>query len=200
MGRWIGPHIRNSAKLFVVIDDSSDLLSGIGDVTKVWMSHADKVTKLPAGFLPIAHTDNSPVAAFSSKSKRIYGVQFHPEVVHTAKGKEILSNFLFKVCGCAGDWKAGNFIEEKIREIRGMVGDGKVICALSGGVDSAVAAVLIQKAIGEQLHAVHIDNGLMRKDESRTVVEYFKNNFKMNLHHVDATEIFLNKTARRNRP
>ncbi len=180
-------------KALVAIDDSSDLLFGIGDVTKVWMSHADKVTKLPAGFMPIAHTDNSPVAAFSSKSKRIYGVQFHPEVVHTAKGKEILSNFLFKVCGCAGDWKAGNFIEEKIREIQELVGDGKVICALSGGVDSAVAAVLIQKAIGEKLHAVHIDNGLMRKDESRTVVEYFKNNFKMNLHHVDATEMFLTR-------
>ncbi len=180
-------------KALVIVDDSSDLFSGVGDVTKVWMSHADKVTKLPAGFTPIAHTDNSPVAAFSSKSKKIYGVQFHPEVVHTAKGKEILSNFLFKVCGCAADWKAGNFIEEKIGEIKGTVGDGKVICALSGGVDSTVAAVLIQKAIGNKLHAVHIDNGLMRKDESKKVVEYFKNNFKMNLHHIDASETFLMK-------
>lgn len=180
-------------KALVIVDDSSDLLSGVGDVTKVWMSHADKVTKLPAGFIPIAHTDNSPVAAISSKSKKIYGVQFHPEVVHTAKGKEILSNFLFKVCGCAGDWKAGNFIEEKVGEIKETVGDGKVICALSGGVDSAVAAVLIQKAIGDKLHAVHIDNGLMRKDESKKVVEYFKNNFKMNLHYVDSSETFLKK-------
>lgn len=180
-------------KALLVVDDPSDLLSGIGDVSKVWMSHADKVAKLPDGFVSIAHTDNSSVAAFSSKSKKIYGVQFHPEVVHTAKGKEILSNFLFKVCRCTGDWKAGNFIEDKVREIREKVGDGKVICGLSGGVDSAVAAVLIQKAIGDKLHAVHIDNGLMRKDESKKVVEYFKNNFKMNLHHIDAAGTFLKK-------
>ena len=180
-------------KALLVVDDSSDLLSGIGDVSKVWMSHADKVTKLPDGFSPIAHTDNSPVAAFSSKARKIYGVQFHPEVVHTAKGKEILSNFLFKVCGCTGDWKTGNFIDGKIHEIRAQVGDEKVICALSGGVDSAVAAVLIQKAIGEKLHSVHIDNGLMRKDESKKVVEYFKKNFKMNLHHIDESEMFLKK-------
>ncbi|HUI31551.1 MAG TPA: glutamine-hydrolyzing GMP synthase [Candidatus Acidoferrales bacterium] len=180
-------------KALLVVDDSGDLLSGIGDVSKVWMSHADKVTKLPTGFSPIAHTDNSPVAAVRSASKKIYGVQFHPEVVHTAKGREILSNFLFKICGCTGDWKAGNFIEEKIHEIREKVGDGKVICALSGGVDSAVAAVLIQKAIGDKLHAVHIDNGLMRKDESKKVVKYFKNNFKMNLHYIDASKTFLRK-------
>ncbi|MFZ1083084.1 MAG: glutamine-hydrolyzing GMP synthase [Candidatus Kryptoniota bacterium] len=180
-------------KALLVVDDSRDLLADIGDVVKVWMSHADKVTKLPPGFAPIAHTDNSPVAAFSSRSKKIYGVQFHPEVVHTAKGKEILSNFLFRVCGCTGDWKTGNFIEEKINEIRDIVGNQKVICALSGGVDSAVAAVLIQRAIGDKLHAVHIDNGLMRKDESKKVVEYFNNNFKMNLHHIDASDTFLKK-------
>ena len=180
-------------KALLVVDDSSDLLSGIGDVSKVWMSHADRVTKLPDGFTPIAHTDNSPVAAVSSKAKKIYGVQFHPEVVHTTKGKEILSNFLFKVCGCKGDWKPGNFIEEKVHEIREKVGKEKVICALSGGVDSAVAAVLIQKAIGNMLHPVHIDNGLMRKDESKKVVKYFKNNFKMNLHHIDASATFLKK-------
>ncbi len=187
-------------KALLVVDDSSDLLSEVGDVVKVWMSHADKVTKLPPGFAPIAHTDNSPVAAFSSKSKKIYGVQFHPEVVHTSKGKEILSNFLFKVCGCTGDWKAGNFIEEKLREIKAEVQDAKVICALSGGVDSAVAAVLIHRAVGDKLHAVHIDNGLMRKDESKKVVEYFRNNFKMNLHYVDASETFLKKLSGVNDP
>ncbi|MCL5035159.1 MAG: glutamine-hydrolyzing GMP synthase [Bacteroidetes bacterium] len=180
-------------KALLIVDDSSDLLAGVGDVTKVWMSHADKVTILPPGFKPIAHTDNSPVAALSSKQKKIFGVQFHPEVVHTAKGKEILANFVFKVCGCTGDWQPGNFISEKVAEIREMVGTEKVICAMSGGVDSAVAAVLIQRAIGNQLHVVHIDNGLMRKDESRKVVDYFKTNFKMNLHHVDATETFLRK-------
>ena len=180
-------------KAFLIVDDSSDLLAGVGDVTKVWMSHADKVTVLPQGFKPIAHTDNSPVAALSSKQKKIFGVQFHPEVVHTAKGKEILANFVFKVCGCTGDWQPGNFIGEKVAEIREKVGAEKVICAMSGGVDSAVAAVLIQRAIGDQLHVVHIDNGLMRKDESRRVVEYFKTNFKMNLHYVDATDVFLKK-------
>jgi GMP synthase (glutamine-hydrolysing) len=180
-------------KALLVVDDPSDLLSGIGDVTKVWMSHADKVTKLPEGFVPIAHTENSPVAALTSKHRKIYGVQFHPEVVHTTKGKDILANFLFKVCGCTGDWKPGNFIEEKVKEIKDEVGEGRVICALSGGVDSAVAAVLIHKAIGDRLHAVHIDNGLMRKDESKKVMEYFKNNFKMNLHYVDASERFLEK-------
>jgi len=198
VARLLGGEVDRSAhqefgKALLVVDDSSDLLSGIGDVSKVWMSHADKVTKLPPGFFAIAHTDNSPVAAISSKSKKIYGVQFHPEVVHTAKGKEILSNFLFKICGCTGDWKAGNFIEEKIREIRETVGDGKVICALSGGVDSAVATVLIQKAIGDRLHAVHIDNGLMRKDESKKVVEYFKKNFKVDLHHINESDTFLKK-------
>ncbi len=180
-------------KALLVVDDSKDLLASVGDVFKVWMSHADKVTKLPSGFVPIAHTDNSPVAAFSSEEKKIFGVQFHPEVVHTSKGKEILANFLFKVCGCAADWQPGNFIEEKIREIREDVGSEKVICAMSGGVDSAVAAVLIQRAIGKQLHAVHIDNGLMRKDESKKVVEYFKKNFNMNLHYIDASAAFLDK-------
>jgi GMP synthase (glutamine-hydrolysing) len=180
-------------KALLIVDDSSDLLSDIGDVSKVWMSHADRVTKLPPGFAPIAHTENSPVAAFSSKLKKIFGVQFHPEVVHTVNGREILSNFLFKVCGCSADWKAGNFIEEKVREIKEKVGNEKVICALSGGVDSAVAAVLIRKAIGDKLHAVHIDNGLMRKDESLKVVEYFRDNFKIDLHYVDASEMFLKK-------
>ncbi len=205
VARLLGGEVDRSAhqefgKALLIVDDSSDLLSDIGDVTKVWMSHADKVIELPPGFKPIAHTDNSPVAAISSKERKIFGVQFHPEVVHTAKGKEILSNFLFRVCGCAGDWQPGHFIEEKVAEIRARVGSEKVICAMSGGVDSAVAAVLIHRAIGNQLHAVHIDNGLMRKAESKRVVEYFgnvslrdKSDFKMNLHYVDASETFLSK-------
>lgn len=180
-------------KALLIVDDSKDLFKGVGDVVKVWMSHGDKVTKLPAGFVPLAHTENSPVAAISSADKRIFGVQFHPEVVHTNKGKEILSNFVYNICNCKGEWRAGNFIEESINEIRREVGSEKVICALSGGVDSAVAAVLIHRAVGNQLHAVHIDNGLMRKDESRKVVEYFRQNFKMNLHYHDASETFLNR-------
>ncbi|HQT90985.1 MAG TPA: glutamine-hydrolyzing GMP synthase [Candidatus Kryptobacter bacterium] len=180
-------------KALLVVDDSKDLLHEIGDVSKVWMSHADKVTRLPQGFVSIAHTDNSPVAAVKSEKRKIYGVQFHPEVVHTAKGKEILGNFVSRVCGCTADWQPGNFIEETIRDIKSRVGNEKVICALSGGVDSAVAAVLIHRAIGERLHAVHIDNGVMRKDESRNVVEYFKKNFDMNLHYIDASDAFLKK-------
>ena len=180
-------------KAMLIVDDSKDLLRNIGDVSKVWMSHADKVTKLPPGFVPIAHTDNSPVAAFKSEQKKVFGVQFHPEVVHTSKGKEILGNFVIGVCGCKPDWEPGNFIEETTREVKSKVGTGKVICAMSGGVDSAVAAVLLQRAIGGQLHAVHIDNGLMRKDESKNVVEYFRKNFDMNLHHIDASETFLKK-------
>ena len=180
-------------KAMLIVDDSSDLLHDIGDVSKVWMSHADKVTKLPDGFVPIAHTDNSPIAAIKSAERKVFGVQFHPEVVHTSKGKEILGNFVTGVCGCVQDWKPGNFIDETVREIKSKVGGGRVICAMSGGVDSAVAAVLLQRAIGSQLHAVHIDNGLMRKDESRNVVEYFRSNFEMNLHYVDASEKFLKK-------
>ncbi len=180
-------------KAMLIVDDPSDLLRDIGDVSKVWMSHADKVTKLPDGFVPIAHTDNSPIAAIKSAERKVFGVQFHPEVVHTSKGKEILGNFVTGVCGCSRDWKPGNFIDETVREVKSEVGEGKVICAMSGGVDSAVAAVLLQRAIGSQLHAVHIDNGLMRKDESRNVVEYFRSNFDMNLHYVDASDKFLKK-------
>ncbi len=180
-------------KALLVVDDSKDLLHEIGDVSKVWMSHADKVTKLPQGFVPIAHTENSPIAAVKSDRQKIFGVQFHPEVVHTSKGKEILGNFVFRVCGCAADWEPGNFIEESVRDIKSRVGNEKVICAMSGGVDSAVAALLIQRAVGRQLHAVHIDNGVMRKDESKNVVEYFKKNFDINLHHVDASETFLKR-------
>ncbi len=180
-------------KAMLVVDDSKDIFHGIGDVSKVWMSHADKVTKLPGGFVPIAHTDNSPIAAVRSEERKTFGVQFHPEVVHTSKGKEILGNFVFKVCGCKADWEPGNFIEDTVRNVRAAVGNDKVICAMSGGVDSAVAAVLLHKAIGTQLHAVHIDNGVMRKDESRKVVEYFRKTFDINLHYVDATSTFLEK-------
>jgi len=180
-------------KALLIVDDSKDLFKEVGDVVKVWMSHADKVTKLPPGFVSIAHTENSPVAAIRSLDKKIFGVQFHPEVVHTNKGKEILSNFVYQICNCKGDWRPGNFIEESIVKIKKEVGNEKVICALSGGVDSAVAAVLIHRAVGNQLHAVHIDNGLMRKDESKKVVEYFRENFKMNLHYYDASETFLNR-------
>lgn len=179
----------------VLIDDASDLFAGINgasESTVVWMSHGDALTKLPNGFERIAHTRNSPICAIRNKEKKIYGVQFHPEVHHTVKGKEMLKNFLFKICECKGGWNAGSIIEQKVEEIRSRVGKENVICALSGGVDSSVLAVLLHKAIGNQLYCIHINNGLMRKNESEKVVKVYRDMYHFNLDYVDATEIFLN--------
>jgi GMP synthase (glutamine-hydrolysing) len=175
----------------LVIDDQSDLFHKLTDSTNVWMSHGDALTKLPAGFEKIARSANSPMCAIRNKKKKIYGVQFHPEVVHTIKGKEILGNFLFKICECAGGWNAGSFVERKFEEIRSIVGKQNVICALSGGVDSSVLAVLLHKAIGEQLYCIHINNGLMRKNESEDVVKLYRDAYHFNLDYVDAADIFL---------
>jgi len=176
-----------------IVKDNSFLPKKEQDLFTVWMSHGDSLTKIPPGFEVIAKTDNSPIAAIQNVEKKIYAVQFHPEVHHTPAGREILKNFLYAICGCAGGWSAEAFIESKIREIRETVGDANVICALSGGVDSSVAAVLIAKAIGKQLKCIHIDNGLMRKNESQEVVQAFRDTFKMELDFVDASEIFLGK-------
>jgi len=180
----------------VTIDDSSDLFSGINGTsskTLVWMSHGDALTRLPSGFEKIAHSDNSPISAVRHTAKKIFGVQFHPEVVHTEKGKEILRNFVFGICGCSGGWNAGSIIDQKTAEIRSQVGSSRVICALSGGVDSSVLAVLLHKAIGDQLHCIHINNGLMRKNESEAVVKLYRDTYHFNLGYVDATEIFLSR-------
>lgn len=181
----------------VLIDDASDLFAGItnggNSSTVVWMSHGDTLTKLPPGFERIAHTRNSPLCAIRNKGKKIYGVQFHPEVNHTIKGKEILQNFLFKICQCKGGWNVGSIIEDKVEEIRSMVGNGNVICALSGGVDSSVLAVLLHKAVGNQLHCIHINNGLMRKNECEKVIALYRDKYHFNLNYVDAAEMFLNK-------
>ncbi|MDL1893969.1 glutamine-hydrolyzing GMP synthase, partial [Sphingobacteriales bacterium CHB3] len=138
-----------------------------------------------------AHTSNSPICAIKDVRRKIYGIQFHPEVVHTANGKEILKNFLYKICECKGGWSSVSFIQNSIDDIRHRVGNGRVICALSGGVDSSVAAVLLHKAIGDQLYCIHINNGLMRKGESGQVVQTFRDNFHMNLDYVDASDLFL---------
>jgi len=181
------------------IDDQSDLFSGFGSNgsghTTVWMSHGDHLTKAPPGFEPIAHTSNAPICAIRNPKKRIYGVQFHPEVVHTQKGREVLKNFIYRICKCEGGWSSSSFIQNSIDEIRRKVGTGKVICALSGGVDSSVAAVLLHKAIGDQLYCTHINNGLMRKGESEVVVKTFRDNFHINLNYVDATDRFLSALA-----
>ena len=172
---------------------TSPLFLEVMPSSQVWMSHGDYLTALPAGFNVIARSDHSPIAAASNEDKKIYGVQFHPEVVHTIEGKKIISNFLFEVCNCKGEWTPHNFIDSNIKEIKEKVGNAKVICALSGGVDSTVAAVLVKKAIGDNLTCIHIDTGLMRKNESREIGEIFDKKLNLNHIHIDASELFLNR-------
>ncbi len=186
---------REYGKAEIEIDNHEDLFAGLSDRLTVWMSHGDALTKLPIGFNPIGHSSNSPICAIRNAELKIFGVQFHPEVVHTPKGRDILMNFLYKICGCKGGWNARSFIESAISEIRSTVGEGQVICALSGGVDSSVAAVLLQKAVNDRLHCIHIDNGLMRKGESETVVKLFRDTFHINLIYVNATDLFLSRLA-----
>ena len=157
----------------------------------VWMSHGDRIEELPPGFETLAYTENSPIAAMGSDG--IIGVQFHPEVVNTPQGREFLSNFLYKVCGCRGNWTSENFVEASIQRIREQVGDGRVVCALSGGVDSAVVATLIHRAVGDQLTCIFVNNGLLRREEPERVLATFKRNLKMNLVYVEAQERFLRR-------
>jgi len=179
------------ANLFV--DNNEDLFKGVSESTVVWMSHGDALVKQPEGFEIIAHSANSPVCAVRSKDKRIFGVQFHPEVHHTAEGKAIINNFLREICRCKDTWNAQSFIEKQIRSIKNKVKDDEVILALSGGVDSTVAAVLLHKAIGEKLHCVHVDTGLMRKNESKMIINLFKESFNIPVDFIDAGGIFLEK-------
>lgn len=175
--------------------DADDRPGGAQQLQQVWMSHGDKVERLPLGFHPIAHTGNSPYAAAFDPQRRYYAVQFHPEVVHTTQGKRLLSNFVHEVCGCAGDWTAANFIEEQVAAIREQVGDGRVVLGLSGGVDSAVAAALIHKAIGEQLSCIFVDHGLLRQGEAVQVIETFQQEQGMHLIAVNAVEEYLEALA-----
>ncbi|MFQ5797516.1 MAG: glutamine-hydrolyzing GMP synthase [Bacteroidota bacterium] len=187
---------REYGKAVLIVDDRSDLFSGFDGRTSVWMSHGDALTKLPPGFEPIAHTESSPICAIRNASTKIYGVQFHPEVIHTARGRDMLRNFLFTICRCKGDWNPTSLIERSVQEIRQMVGRERVICALSGGVDSSVTASLLHRAIGERLVCVHINNGLMRKGESESVFRTFRDNFHFNLRYVDLAETFLARLAK----
>ncbi len=163
------------------------------DETSVWMSHGDHVTTLPEGFESYAQSGNGLQAAIGDPQRKIYGLQFHPEVVHSARGRDLLKNFLFKVCGLTGDWSMASFVEQKIQEIRDQVGSGRVICAVSGGVDSSVMAALLHKAIGDQLDALFIDNGLLRKNEGERVLELFQKHMNVKLKKIDASERFLEK-------
>ena len=174
-----------------VVDAQSPLLAGLGPILDVWMSHGDRIERMPDGFHLVAQSDNAPCAAMGDDARRWYGIQFHPEVQHTPLGAEILRRFLYGICGCHGTWTAGTFIEEATARIRDQVGDGIVVCGLSGGVDSAVAAALIHRAVGDQLTCVFVNNGLMRLGEPEQVVETFQREQGMRLIAVDATEDFL---------
>jgi len=184
---------REYGKAEFTISAPSELFTNCENSSTVWMSHGDSVSEVPSGFKVIGTSDHSPVCAVENKIKKIYGLQFHPEVVHSVYGKKIIHNFLFDVCRCKGDWTSVHFIEEKIAEIKSAVGSDNVLCALSGGVDSTVAAVLVQKAIGKQLTCVHIDTGLMRKNESEKVVALFRENLNLKVISIDASKIFLER-------
>ncbi len=173
-------------------DSDSLLFNDITASTTVWMSHGDKIEKMPPGFRSLAYTENSPIAVMGN-DQGIFGLQFHPEVVHTPEGKTILKNFIYKICGCKGNWTVGNFITDSIFRIKKEVGGGKVISALSGGVDSAVAAILIHRAIGNQLTCIFVNNGLLRREEVERTFNTFRLNMGMNIRYVDATDRFLER-------
>ncbi|RMG71873.1 MAG: glutamine-hydrolyzing GMP synthase [Nitrospirae bacterium] len=175
----------------IIIDDDTDLLFGITDHSVVWMSHADRIEKCPTGFKPIAHTSNSPVAAMADHQRKFYALQFHPEVAHTEEGKRILQNFVHNICGCKSEWQMSSFIQWSVENIKKQVGEGKVICALSGGVDSSVTALLVHRAVGDNLTCIFVDNGLLRKGEAQKVRDTFERHFHIKLLFVDARERFL---------
>lgn len=168
----------------------NDLFTGLEERFTVWMSHGDRVAKIPEGFVVSATSENCPYAAIRNEARRFYAIQFHPEVVHTNHGQEILSNFIFKICSCRGDWKLTSWIDETIEKIKAQVGDDEVVLGLSGGVDSSVVAVLIHKAIGKRLHCIFVDNGLLRYKEDLQVEEMFKSKLGLDLHIARAAERF----------
>ena len=171
--------------------EESGLFEGIPDTTECWMSHGDSIKELPKGFVITGSTDNTKVAAIAHKEKKLYGLQFHPEVTHTPKGKRMLKNFLFNVCDCKRNWTMKSFVKEAVEEIRETAGNDKVILGLSGGVDSSVAAVLIHKAIGKNLHPIFVDNGLLRKGEADRLKEVFTKNLSMKILYAKASRLFL---------
>jgi GMP synthase (glutamine-hydrolysing) len=184
---------REFGKAELFIDDNRDLFSHLPGNLTCWTSHGDLVTKLPPGFHISAHTTNSPIAAISQRSRKIYGVQFHPEVTHTEKGNQILNNFLFKICGCLGRWTMQQFIKESIENIKKTVARDRVVLGLSGGVDSSVAALLLHRAIRRNLQCIFIDNGLLRKDEPQQIKKVFRNIYHLNLRYVDRSKRFLGR-------
>ena len=186
---------REFGRAELIVDDQSDLLANIPEKSIVWMSHGDHILKIPRDFQIIAHTSNAKVAAVRQATHNFYGVQFHPEVVHTVYGKQILENFVHTIAGLKGDWSAASFVESAVQEIRDEVGSHKVLCALSGGVDSTVVATLLHKAIGDQLQCLFVDNGLLRKNEYREVLDLYRRDLNLPVDGIDATDQFLNNLA-----
>jgi len=182
-------------KVEIALETGNELFSNINTETSCWMSHTFQVEKLPSGFDVLARTRNCAVAAMGNREKKLYGVQFHPEVLHTQNGQEIIKNFLFNICRCQADWKMSSFIEDTVEKIRNKVGSKKVLCALSGGVDSAVSAALVNKAVGKQLTCILVDHGLLRKNEADQVEEVFTRQFDINFIRVNAQERFLKRLA-----
>jgi len=179
----------------IAVADPAPLFDGLPGALKVWMSHGDQVAALPEGFRVLAQTDTCPFAAMGNDDRRIYGLQFHPEVVHTPRGTAVLRHFVFDVCGCSGSWEMAQFVRESVAAIRAQVGDDHVVCGLSGGVDSSVVAVLLQKAIGDRLHCIFVENGLLRANEAREVEQTFGETFGMDLHVAHARDRFLGALA-----
>lgn len=198
MGHLFGGEIAQAGKreygrADVQVVGISPLFQHISEKTQCWMSHTYFVSKLPKGFDVLAKTDTCPVAAMANEEEKLYGVQFHPEVVHTVEGTQILRNFLFAICHCAGNWKMDDFVNDSIQKIQEQVGDKKVLCALSGGVDSSVAAVLVHRAVGKQLTCIFVDHGLLRQQEGDEVEKIFREQFDMNLVRVNCEDRFLDK-------
>lgn len=187
--------LREYGKIEINLNTKNDLFNNVENHTTCWMSHTYHVNQLPEGFETLAWSDNCPTSAMGDSSRNFYGVQFHPEVEHTPRGRDILNNFLFNVCKCSGDWKMSSYAEESIKAIREKVGNQKVLCALSGGVDSSVAAVLIHKAVGKQLTCIFVDHGFLRKNEGDQVEEIFRKQFDINLIRVNVQDRFLEKLS-----
>ncbi len=190
-GKVESGHHREFGRAEIDVLKPSPIFKGLDPKETVWMSHGDRVTAIPEGFEVIATSEGAPFAAIADEGRKFYAVQFHPEVVHTKRGTDMIRNFLFEIAGFTGDWSMASFRDEAIAKIRKQVGQGKVICGLSGGVDSSVAAVLIHEAIGEQLTCVFVDTGLLRKDEGAQVVSLFRDHYNIPLIHVEAQDLFL---------
>ncbi|MDA3843396.1 MAG: glutamine-hydrolyzing GMP synthase [Candidatus Kapabacteria bacterium] len=184
---------REYGRAELIIDKNDDLFKDVPQNTNVWMSHGDALVEPPKGFEVIGHSGNSPICAVRSKERQIYGVQFHPEVHHSDDGKQILNNFIRTICGCEEEWNASHYIDNAVKEIREQVGSDKVLCALSGGVDSTVLAALLHKAIGPQLHCLHVDSGLMRTDESKMIMDLFNDSFDISIDLIDGEDTFIGR-------